>query len=264
LLNINQSKKIMEAKNKIALVTGGSRGLGKNMAIRLAEYGNDVILTYNARKEAADAVAATIESTGKKAAALQYDSSDFKSLDHFLQRVKEILQSKWNTDKFDFLINNAGIGATIPFAQVTEADFDRFMNIHFKSIYFLTQRSLSIMNDGGRIINISTGTTRFSNPGYSVYASMKGAIEIFTKYVAKEIGARGITVNVVAPGPVETDFNNAAIRNNPDRKAYMSSQTALGRVGQAEDIGGVVAFLCSKDAGWINGQRIEVSGGINL
>jgi NAD(P)-dependent dehydrogenase (short-subunit alcohol dehydrogenase family) len=251
-------------ENKIAFVTGGSRGLGKNMALRLADYGSDVIITYHSQKEAANAVVSEIEAKNKKATALQYDSSDFKSLDSFMKQVAQMLQNKWNTSKFDFLINNAGIGATIPFVQVTEADFDRFMNIHFKSIYFLTQKLLPMMNDQGRIINISTGTTRFSNPGYSVYASMKGAIEVFTKYLAKEIGSRGITANVVAPGPIETDFNNAVIRNHPERKAVMASLTALGRVGVAEDIGGIVAFLCSKDAGWINGQRIEASGGINL
>lgn len=250
--------------NKIALVTGGSRGLGKNMAIRLAEYGHDVIITYHSQKEAAEEIVQTIESTGKIAAAIQYDATDFNSLDSFIEQVKETLKNKWRVEKFDFLINNAGIGATIPFAQVTEADFDRFLNIHFKSIYFLTQRTLPYINDNGCIINISTGTTRFSNPGYSVYASMKGAIEVFTKYLAKEVGSRGIRANVVAPGPIETDFNNAAIRNNPERKKTLSSLTALGRVGEAEDIGGIVAFLCSRDAGWINGQRIEASGGINL
>lgn len=206
------------ATNKIALVTGGSRGLGKNMAQRLAQKGNDVIITYHSQKEAADAVVNEIEISGQNAAALQYDSSDFKSLDSFIQQVSETLQSKWNLSSFDFLINNAGIGATIPFAQVTEDDFDKFLNIHFKSIYFLTQRLLQMMNDNGRIINISTGTTRFCVPGYSVYASMKGAIETFTRYLAKDVGARGITANVVAPGPIETDFNNAAIRNNPERK----------------------------------------------
>lgn len=250
--------------NKIALITGGSRGLGKNMAIRLAEQGHNVIITYNSQKEAANAVITEIEAKGAQVAALQLDVSDFKSLPAFLQDVAGILKSKWGRDKFDFLVNNAGIGATIPFDKVTENDFDRFMNIHFKSVYFLTQRALPMMNDKGRIINISTGTTRFCVPGYSVYASMKGAIEIFTKYVAKDVGVRGITANVVAPGPIETDFNNAAIRNNPDRKAVMASQTALGRVGQAEDIGGIVAFLCSEDAGWISGQRIEASGGVNL
>jgi NAD(P)-dependent dehydrogenase (short-subunit alcohol dehydrogenase family) len=250
--------------NKIALITGGSRGLGKNMAIRLAEHGHDVIITYNANKQAADDVVAEIETKGTQAAALQLDVSDFKSLPGFLQGVAGVLQSKWERDKFDFLVNNAGIGATIPFEKVTENDFDRFMNIHFKSVYFLTQQALPMMNDKGRIINISTGTTRFCAPGYSVYASMKGAIEVFTRYVAKDVGVRGITANVLAPGPIETDFNNSAIRNNPDRKAMMASQTALGRVGQAGDIGGIVAFLCSEDAGWISGQRIEASGGVNL
>jgi NAD(P)-dependent dehydrogenase (short-subunit alcohol dehydrogenase family) len=250
--------------NKVALVTGGSRGLGKNMAIRLAEQGHDVIITYNSREEAAKAVVTEIEDNGAKAAALQLDVAAFNSLPAFVENIAGILRTKWGRGKFDFLVNNAGIGATIPFEKVTEDDFDKFMNIHFKSVYFLTQRALPMMNDKGRIINISTGTTRFCVPGYSVYASMKGAIEIFTKYLAKDVGARGITANVVAPGPIETDFNNAAIRNNPDRKAIMASQTALGRVGQAEDIGGIVAFLCSEDAGWISGQRIEASGGVNL
>ena len=250
--------------HKIALVTGGSRGLGKNMATSLAAKGHDVIITYNANRKLADEVIAEIENDGKKAAALQLDVSDFKSLPGFLQTVSEVLKSKWQKDKFDFLINNAGIGATIPFEKVTENDFDKFVNVHFKSVYFLTQQALPVINDNGRIINISTGTTRFCVPGYSVYASMKGAIEIFTKYLAKDVGARGITANVVAPGPIETDFNNAAIRNNPDRKAVMASLTALKRIGQAEDIGGIIAFLCSEDAGWITGQRIEASGGINL
>jgi NAD(P)-dependent dehydrogenase (short-subunit alcohol dehydrogenase family) len=174
------------------------------------------------------------------------------------------LQSKWGVERFDCLINNAGMGQTIPFAQATEADFDRFMNVHFKGVYFLTQKSVALMNDGGRIINISTGTTRFCVPGYSIYASMKGGIEIFTRYLAKELGARGFTANVVAPGPVETDFNNASIRNNPQMKGFMATMSPLGRVGAADDIGGVVAFLCGPDAGWINGQRIEVSGGINI
>lgn len=254
----------MTEKTKIALVTGGSRGLGKNMALRLAEKGNDVIITYQSQKEAAEAVVAQIKTTGRKAVALALDVADFTSLDGFVQTLKETLQHQWNSTHFDFLVNNAGIGATIPFEQVTEEDFDRFLNIHFKSVYFLTQKTLSMLNDGGRIINISTGTTRFCVPGYSVYASMKGAIETLTKYLAKDLGARGITVNVVAPGPIETDFNNAAIRNNPERKAAMANMIALGRVGQAEDIGGVVAFLCSADGGWITGQRIEASGGVSL
>lgn len=254
----------MPDKNKIALVTGASRGLGKNMAFRLADAGHDVIITYNSNQDAANNVVSEIENKGQKAVALQFDASDFKSLDSFVNQVSEVLKEKWNVGRFDFLINNAGIGATIPFEKVTENDFDLFLNIHFKSIYFLCQKSFALLNDNGRIINISTGTTRMCVPGYSVYASMKGAIEVFTKYLAKDAGARGITVNVLAPGPIETDFNNAAIHSNPDRKAAMASLIALGRVGQAEDIGGIVAFLCSEDAGWINGQRIEASGGMAL
>ncbi len=251
-------------KNKIALVTGGSRGLGKNMALRLAGHGHDVIITYNSNKEAADNVISEIENLGQKAVALQFDSADFKSLDHFINHVKAALKNKFETGTFDFLINNAGIGATIPFEQATENDFDKFMNIHFKSVYFLTQKVLPFINNNGRIINISSGSTRISVPGYSIYASMKGAIETFTKYLAKEVGRKGITANVVAPGPIETDFNNASLRNNPERKTMIASQAALGRVGHAEDIGGVVAFLCSEDAGWISGQRIEASGGMVL
>ncbi|MBS1493889.1 MAG: SDR family oxidoreductase [Bacteroidetes bacterium] len=249
---------------KLALITGGSRGLGKNMALRLAEKGNDVIITYLTKQDEANEVVKEIESMGRKAHALRFDAGDIKSIDNFLTEIKTVLRTKWNTDKFDFLINNAGMGQTIPFLHVTEDDFDRFMNVHFKGVYFLTQKSLGLMNDGGRIINLSSGTTRFANPGYSIYASMKGAMEVLTRYVAKEVGARGITVNIVAPGPVETDFNSAAIRNNPNVKNFLGTVTALGRVGEASDIGGVVAFLCSEDAGWINGQRIEVSGGINL
>jgi len=250
---------------KIALVTGGSRGLGKSAALKLVEKGHDVIITYHSQKEMADDVVKEIEAAGRMAVALQYDSSDFNALNDFVKHVSETLQRKWNTDKFDFLINNAGIGATIPFEKVTEKDFDRFLNIHFKSVYFLCQQVLPMLNNNGRIINLSTGTTRFANPGYSVYASMKGAIEVFTRYLAKEVGPKGITVNVVAPGPIETDFNNAVIRNAPpERRAGMIAGTALGRLGTADDIGRIIAFLCSEEAEWINGQRIEATGGINL
>lgn len=250
--------------NKIALITGGSRGLGKDMALRLAQKGHDVVITYQSQKEAADEVVKEIESLGKQAAAMHLDTNQFSSLDNFVQQFQQLLQNKFGVQSFDFLINNAGIGATIPFAQVTETDFDKFMNIHFKSVYFLTQKLLPLINDNGRIINISTGTTRFCVPGYSVYASMKGAIEVFTRYLAKEVGVKGITVNVVAPGPVETDFNNGGNRDVPERKKFLASQSPLGRVGLPKDIGGVIAFLCSEDASWINGQRLEVSGGINI
>ena len=253
----------MSTTTKIALVTGGSRGLGKDMALSIAKKGIDVILTYRSKEAEALQVVSEIESMGQKAAALHLDMSDFSSLDNFVTTLKETLQSKWSTASFDFLINNAGMGATVPFMDVTEALFTDFLNVHFKGIYFLTQKCVPILNPGGRVINISTGTTRFSNPGYSVYASMKGAIEVFTKYLAKELGARGIGANVVAPGPVETDFNNGFIRSNPNVKAGLSTLSPLGRVGATDDIGSVVAFLCTDDAKWINGQRIEVSGGIN-
>jgi NAD(P)-dependent dehydrogenase (short-subunit alcohol dehydrogenase family) len=249
---------------KIALVTGGSRGLGKEMAISLAKKGVDVIITYRNNEESAAAVVKEVEKEGRKGAALYLDMSDLKSLDGFVQKVGETLQSKWNVKAFDYLVNNAGMGATVPFDKVTEEVFDEFLNVHFKGVYFLTQKSLPYLNNGGRIINISTGTTRFANPGYSVYASMKGAIEVFTKYLAKELGGRGISANVVAPGPIETDFNTGAIRNNPQMKERLSGLSPLGRVGEADDIGPVVAFLCTEDAKWINGQRIEVSGGINV
>lgn len=250
--------------NKIALVTGGSRGLGKDMALRLAQHGHYVVITYVKQKDAAEGVVKEIETMGMQATALPLDTNVIASLPDFVNEFRQALQDKWKVEKFDFLVNNAGIGATIPYSQVTEADFDQFMNIHFKSVYFLTQQLLHLMNNNGRIINISTGTTRFCVPGYSIYASMKGAIEVFTRYLAKEVGARGITANVVAPGPVETDFNNGGNRDIPERKKFLASMTALGRVGLAKDIGGVIAFLCSEDGGWINGQRIEVSGGINL
>lgn len=205
-----------------------------------------------------------IEDSGSKAVALKLDVGDIKSFDTFFRQVTEVLQSKWQTSTFDFLINNAGIGGTISIANMTEEIFDNFVNIHFKGVYFLTQKSLLMMNDGGGVIFLSSGTTRFCVPGYSVYSSLKSAVENFTKYVAKEYGNRGIRSNIIAPGPIETDFNGGAIRNNLQMKGYLSSQTALGRVGSADDIGSVVAFLCTDDAKWINGQKIDVSGGINL
>ena len=248
---------------KIALVTGGSRGLGKDMALSIARKGLDVILTYRSKEEEARQVVKQIEETGRKAVALRLDMSDFSSIDNFVKEVSDTLRANWNAGALDYLVNNAGMGATVPFEKVSEELFDEFLNVHFKGIYFLTQKFLPYINNGGGIINISTGTTRFANPGYSVYASMKGAIEVFTKYLAKELGVKGIRANVVAPGPVETDFNSGAIRGNAEAKNRLSSLTPLGRVGRADDIGGVVSFLCSEDAKWINGQRIEVSGGIN-
>ena len=249
---------------KIAIVTGGSRGLGKDMALSLARKNLDVVVTYNTNEDLALNTVKEIETIGGKAVALQLNMSDFSSLDSFIETLKTTLSTAFNTDKFDYLINNAGMGKTVPFVEMTEGIFDEFLNVHFKSVYFLTQKLLPVMNDGGGIVNLSSGTTRFANPGYSVYASMKGAIETLTKYLAKELGVRGIRANVIAPGPVETDFNNAAIRNNPQFKTMLGNLSPLGRVGNADDIGSVVAFLCTNDAKWINGQRIEVSGGINV
>jgi NAD(P)-dependent dehydrogenase (short-subunit alcohol dehydrogenase family) len=249
---------------KIALVTGGSRGLGKDMAISLAKKGLNVILTYRTNEEQANEVVASIKALGQNAAALHLDMNTFNSLDNFIQQVETTLTANFSAQKINYLINNAGMGATVPFAEVTEELFNDFLNVHYKGIYFLTQKMLPLMEDGGGIINISSGTTRFCVPGYSVYASMKGAIETFTKYLAKELGTKGIRANVIAPGPIETDFNGAAIRNNPQMKGFLSGMSPLSRVGNADDIGSVVAFLCTNDAKWINGQRIEVSGGINI
>jgi NAD(P)-dependent dehydrogenase (short-subunit alcohol dehydrogenase family) len=251
-------------KTKIAVVTGGSRGLGKDMALSLARKGIDVVLTYLTKKDEVEKVASEIVEMGRKSAVLHLDMSVPGAYDNFIEKLSSILKEHWNADTFDFLVNNAGIGATIPIGKVTEKDFDHLLNIHFKGVYFLTQKALPLMNDGGAIVNISSGTTGFSFPGYSVYASMKGAIEVFTRYLAKELGERRIRANVVAPGAIETDFNNAGLKNSPQRKAYLASATPLGRVGQADDIGSVVAFLCSEDSKWINGERILVSGGINL
>jgi NAD(P)-dependent dehydrogenase (short-subunit alcohol dehydrogenase family) len=250
--------------NKIALITGGSRGLGKNTALKLASKGIDVIITYRSKKEEAEAVVNEIELAGQTAVALQLDTAKVASFDDFKQQLTGVLQDTWGRQNFDFLINNAGIDAASPFAQTTEEDFDNLFNVHFKGVYFLTQNLLTTIADGGRIINISTGLTRFATPGYAAYASMKGAIEVFTKYLAKELGSRGIAANLVAPGIIETDFTKAAFESHPQMYDFISSITALGRPGQPDDIGGVIAFLCTDDARWINAQRIEASGGMFL
>ena len=251
-------------ETKIALVTGSSRGLGKDMALSMARKGMDVIITYRSKESEAREVVNEIKGMGRKAVMLSLDmNNNVHTLDSFVQAVAIELKTNWERTDFDYLVNNAGIGATIPFEQATEEQFDEFLNVHYKNVYFLTQKLLPYLAEGGGIVNISSGTTRFANPGYSIYASMKGAIEVLSKYWAKELGAKGIRCNVVAPGPIETDFNNAAIRSNPQMKERLASLSPLNRVGRAEDIGGVVAFLCSDEGAWINGQRIEVSGGIN-
>jgi NAD(P)-dependent dehydrogenase (short-subunit alcohol dehydrogenase family) len=254
----------MATKNKIALITGGSRGLGKNAAISLGEKGIDVILTYVSKEAEAKEVVEQLKSSGVNAATLRLDVSDISTFDSFSTELSAILKEQFDVERFDFLVNNAGTGATIPFMNVTEENFDTLLNVHFKGVFFLTQKLVGLMNDGGSIINLSSGTTRMCNPGYIVYASMKGGVEVMTRYMAKELGPRKIRVNIVAPGAIETDFNNAIIRNNPEIKNRIASNTALGRVGEPDDIGGIIAFLCTPDAGWINGQRIEVSGGVWL
>jgi len=254
----------MEKQNKIVLVTGGSRGLGKNAAIHLAKKGLNVILTYQSKKEDADKAVEELKEIGVKAAALQLNVADSKTFDSFFEEVKTVLKSVFDAEKFDYLVNNAGVGIYNSFAETTEEQFDTLVNIHFKGAFFLTQKALAILNDGGGIVNVSTGLARFALPGYAAYASMKGAMETLTKYQAKELGSRGINVNIVAPGAIETDFGGGAVRDNEQLNKTIASQTALGRVGLPDDIGGVVAFLCTEEAKWINAQRIEASGGMFL
>lgn len=251
-------------KRKIALITGGSRGLGRNTALQLADRGVDVVLTYHSREADAAAVVAEVEQRGARAAALQLDTADTAGFARFAGQLKELLQSHWQREDFDFLVNNAGIGIHASFAETTEAQFDQLMNVHFKGVFFLTQQLLPLIADGGRIVNLSSGLARFSLPGYATYAAMKGAIEVLSRYLAKELGGRGIAVNVVAPGAIETDFGGGTVRDNREVNDFIASQTALGRVGLPEDIGGVIASLLSDDNRWINAQRIEASGGMFL
>lgn len=251
-------------RTKIALVTGGSRGLGRNMAIQLAQKGIDVILTYHQNQAQADEVVQTIRNLGRNAFAIQLDTSNNSQFDTFFQKVGAHLEENTGSPNFDYLINNAGTALYSPITDTTEEQFDIAVNIHFKGVFFLTQKALNYMNDGGRIINISSGLARFSFPGSSVYGSLKGAIEVFTRYLAKELGPRKIAANVVAPGAIETDFGGGRTRDDKEINAHIASVTSLGRVGLPDDIGGVVAFLCTEEAYWINGQRIEVSGGMML
>jgi NAD(P)-dependent dehydrogenase (short-subunit alcohol dehydrogenase family) len=250
--------------NKIALVTGGSRGLGRNSALQLAQSGHDLIITYRSQEAEANEVVAQIEALGRKVVALQLDTSIMASFPAFVEAVTQQLQQHWNRSVFNFLINNAGIDASSPFAETTEEDFDNLLNVHFKGVYFLTQKLLPLLADGGGIVNFSTGLARFTTPGYAAYASMKGAVETLTKYMAKELGSRGIRANVVAPGIIKTDFTAKARAAHPQLEQYMSANTAHPRIGEPEDIGSVVAFLCSDAARWVNAQRIEASGGYSL
>jgi len=248
---------------KIALITGGSRGLGKNMALHLAGKGHGVILTYHTKKADADDTVARIADLGQRAVAIQLDTGNVGTFSTFAHEVKAALGT-FDRETFDFLVNNAGQGVYAPFADTTEEQFDSLVNTHFKGVFFLTQTLLPLIADGGRIVNISSGLTRFSFPGYMAYASMKGAVEVMTHYMAKELGGRGIAVNTIAPGAIETDFGGGAVRDTPELNQMIAGMTALGRVGLPDDIGGIVAALLSDDSGWVTGQRIEVSGGMLL
>jgi NAD(P)-dependent dehydrogenase (short-subunit alcohol dehydrogenase family) len=248
---------------KIALVTGGSRGLGKNAALKLAEHGIDVVLTYRSSRAEAEDVVKQIERSGRRAAALPLNVELSATFADFAAKLRDTLKS-WQRDRFDFLVNNAGIGIHASFAETTEAQFDQLVNIHLKGVFFLTQKLLPLLADGGRIINMSSGLARFSLPGYAAYGAMKGAIEVLSRYMAKELGPRGIAVNIIAPGAIGTDFGGGVVRDNKQLNAMIASQTALGRVGLPDDIGGVIASLLSPENSWINGQRIEVSGGMFL
>ena len=249
--------------NKIALITGGSRGLGRNIAHHLAARGTDILFTYRERKDEADSLIEELKLMGRKAVALPLDTGVSASFPAFAAQVKDALKANWGRDDFDFLINNAGMALYAPFAEVTEAQFDGIINVHFKGVVFLTQALLPLIKDGGRILNLSSGLARFSYPGSSIYGATKAAIDALTRYMALELGPRRITVNAIAPGAIETDFGGGRVRDNADINATIAKQTPLGRVGLPDDIGGAVALLLSDEAGWINGQRIEVAGGIH-
>jgi NAD(P)-dependent dehydrogenase (short-subunit alcohol dehydrogenase family) len=254
----------MTTETPIAVVTGGSRGLGRNTVLKLAAHGVDVLLTYRSNRAEADSAVSQVTAAGRRAVALPLDVGATGTFAAFASQVKATLASTWQRERFNFLVNNAGVGVHASFLETTEAQFDEVVNIHLKGTFFLTQKLVPLMADGGRIINLSSGLTRFAFPGFAAYAAMKGGIEVLTRYMAKELGPRRIGVNTLAPGAIETDFGGGMVRDNAQINAGIASQTALGRVGVPDDIGGVIASLLSAENGWINGQRIEASGGIFL
>lgn len=258
------SKTDISMARKIALVTGSSRGLGRNMALHLARQGVDVVLTYRSKQAEAEDVANEARALGARAAVLAFDAADSSRFADFAARLKDVLKQDWQRENFDFLVNNAGIGIHASFAETTEAQFDELFRIHLKGPFFLTQTLLPLLADGGRILNVSSGLARFSLPGYAAYAAMKGGVEVMTRYMAKELGARGISVNTLAPGAIETDFGGGAVRDNAQLNQFVASVTGMGRAGLPDDIGGAVAALLTSDSNWITGQRVEVSGGMFL
>ena len=249
---------------KIALITGGSRGLGRNAALHLAEQGVGIILTYRSQKDEADAVVADIEAKGQKAVALQLDTGKADTFAAFAEQVRNALNATWNTDQFDFLLNNAGHAVHNAVLETTAEQFDGLMDVHVKGPLFLTQALAPMVRDGGRILNVSSGLARFVIPGYGAYAAAKGAVEVMSRYLASELGERKIAVNVIAPGAIETDFGGGAVRDNKDINAFIASNTAMGRAGLPDDIGEAVAGIFLGMSGWMTAQRIEVSGGQQL
>ena len=254
----------MAQHRKIALITGGSRGLGRSTAESLAGKGVDSVITYRTGAEEARAVVAAIEAAGGRAVALPLDTGVIAGFGAFVEHLTRALQETWGRTRIDFLVNNAGHALSKPIAETTEAEFDGMVNVHLKGVFFLTQALLPLIADGGRIINMSSGLARYAMPGASAYAMMKGGVEVFTRSLARELGERGITANTVAPGAIETDFAGGMLRNNAKLKGMLTQMTALGRTGVADDIGPMVASMLSEDNRWVNGQRIEVSGGMNI
>ncbi len=250
-------------KDKIAIITGGSRGLGRNTAVNLARRGVGILFTYRANQNEAESLIREAETMGGKAAGLRLDTGDIGAFDGFTAEVRKTLQT-WGQDRFDYLVNNAGNSLHAGFEETSETQFDEIFDVHVKGVYFLTQKLLPLMNDGGRIVNISSGLARFALPGSSAYGAAKGAVEVLTRYLAKELGPRGITVNVVAPGAIQTDFSGGMVRDNPEINKRVAEMTALGRAGVPDDIGPMIAALLSDENRWVNGQRIEVSGGMAL
>jgi NAD(P)-dependent dehydrogenase (short-subunit alcohol dehydrogenase family) len=257
------SETIENRSERTAIITGGSRGIGRNTVVNLARRGVDIIFTYHSNQAEAENLAREVEAVGRKVAAYRLDTGDVSSFDRFVVEVRNSLQN-WGRNRFDYLVNNAGISLHATFEQTTEAEFDEVINVHLKGVYFLTQKLLSVMNDGGRIVNISSGLARFVIPGSSAYGAAKGAIEVLTRYMAKELGSRRITANVVAPGAIETDFSGGMVRDNPEVNKRVADMTALGRAGVPDDVGPMIAVLLSDESRWVNGQRIEVSGGMVL
>lgn len=248
----------------IALITGGSRGLGRSAALHLAKQGVGIVLTYQSNAKAAEEAVSEIAAEGGTAIALPLDTGKVASFAAFAEKLQQALQEKWGRTTFDYLVNNAGHGVHKPFAETTEEDFDGLVNVHLKGVFFLTQSLLPLIKNGGKILNVSTGLARFALPGYSAYATMKGGIEVLTRYLARELGPRGIAVNAIAPGAIETDFGGGVVRDMPEVNKMVANSTAMGRVGRPDDIGGAVAAILSGGTGWITGQRIEVSGGQNI